>query len=286
MKRNLVIGILLFGALFGVWGQISFPHQETLQRFHQSRTYIVLEDVMFSQFNASIREAAEKHWKITPYEVIDLAKFESINKNTQSSFLMVVIGEYTGVAKNTKYNMLTLIMGHKSGDINKMPEILSIPLAYYINENEDVDEEDYDYKLGGILAGMQYAVKNILTQKLNLTNLKNILNASVKDVKSMELWLTKEDLSVEVNTIEKIQKLYPYKVVIATAAEIEQAIDNKKNNVAFVHKIGNGSVRNSICIKTIISCADGKILYGDFHNVSSKEPDGLLPKDFENLVKK
>ena len=286
MKQNLVIGILLFGVLFGSWGQISFPNQETLQRFLQSKTYIVLEDAMFSQFNTTIREAAEKHWKITPYEVIDLAKFESINKNSQSSFLMVVIGEYTGIRKNTKYNMLTLVMGHKSGDINKMPEIVSIPLAYYIDENNDADEEDYDYKLGGILAGIQYAVRNILTQKLNLTNLKNTLNASVKDVKSMELWLTKNDLSEEVNTIEKIQKIYPYKVVITTAEEIEQAIDNKKNNVAFVHKVGNSAVRNSICIKTIISCADGKILYGDFHNVSPKEPDGLLPKDFENLVKK
>jgi hypothetical protein len=164
-----------------------------------------------------------------------------------------------------------------------MPEILSVPLAYYIDEDSDAETENYDYKLGGILAGMQYAVKHILTQKLSLTNVKNVLNASAKEVKTMELWLTPQDLSQNANTIEKLQAVYPYKVVITTAEAIQQAIDEQKSNVAFVHKIGNPAVRNSICIKTIIACADGKILYGDYHNVSAKEPDGFLLKDFENL---
>lgn len=265
------------------FGQISFPSTETLQKFIQSKTYIVLEDAMFSQFNANIKDIAQKHWQITPYEVINLAKFETINKNPQASFLMVVVGEYSGIGKNTKFDMLTLIMGHKSGDINKMPEILSIPLAYYIDEDSDADPEDYDYKLGGILVAMQYAVKYILPQKLSLANIKTVLNASAKDVKTMELWLTPQDLSQNVNTIEKIQAVYPYKVLITTAEAIQQAIDEKKENVAFVHKIGNPAVRNSICIKAIIACADGKILYGDFHNLSAKEPVGFLSKDFENL---
>ena len=283
MKKYLIISSLLVLFVCKGLGQIAFPNQETLQLFLKSKTYIVLEDAMFSQFNEAIGEAAQKHWKITSYEVINLTKFESINKNPQTSFLMVVMGEYTGIGKNAKYDMLTLVMGHKSGDINKMPEILSIPLACYIDENSNADEEDYGYKLGGILEGMQYAVKNILTQKLNLTNLKSSLNAFSKEVKEMELWLTKNDLSENFNTIEKIQAVYPYKVVITSAEAIQQAIDEKKSNVAFVHQIGNRAVKNSICIKTVISCADGKILYGDFHTVSAKEPNGLLLKDFENL---
>ena len=283
MKKHLIISSLLVLFLGRSFAQISFPSQETLQQFHKSKTYIVLEDAMFSQFNAVIRAAAEKHWKITPYEVIDLAKFEKINTNPNASFLMVVMGEYTHIGKNATYDVLTLVMGHKSGNINKMPEILSVPIACFIDENSDADEENYDYKLGGILKGMQYAVSHILTQKLNLTNLKNHLNASVKDVKSMELWLTKEDLSESVNTIEKIEKIYPYKVVITTAEAISQAIDSQKSGVAFVHTVGNKAIKNTICLKVIISCADGKVLYGDFHTVTTKEPKGLLPKDFENL---
>jgi len=283
MSKNLFISILLTMVLPCSWGQISLPKQETLQSFQKSKTYIVLEDAMLSQFNANIGEIAKKHWKITSFEVIDNAKFEILNKNPQHSFLMVVMGEYTGIGKNAKFDMLTLVMGHKSGDINKMPEILSIPLAVYIDENSDAEEEEYDYKLGGILKGMQYAVKNILNQHVGIRQVFSLLNADAKEVKKMELWLTKNDLSEQVNTIEKIQKIYPYKVVITTAEAIEQAIDNKMPNVAFIHKVGNPAVKNGICIKAVISCENGKILYGDYHSVSAKEPNGLLSKDFEAL---
>jgi hypothetical protein len=259
---------------------IKAPTQETLNAFKSSKTYIVLEDAMFSDFNSNIEDAARQHWKITPFEIISLTQFESICKRPQASFLMVVMGEYTGFAKNSTFNMLTLIMGHKSGDINKMPEILSIPLSYY---HPDGDEEEYGYKLGGILEGFQYAVKNILVRKISVTSLKDIFNNYSKEVKTKELWLTKHDLSAAVNTIEKIKPLYSYKVNITSEEMIKQAIDEKRDNVVFLHKVGNSQVPNATCLKLIIDCSDGKPLYGDYHSISSKEPDGLLPKDFKAL---
>jgi hypothetical protein len=235
---------------------------------------------MFSDFNTNIKEAAQQHWKVTPFEVITLEQFERLCKMPQASFLMVVMGEYTGFARNSTFNVLTLMMGHKSGDVNKMPEILSIPLSYYV---PDGDEEEYGYKLGGILEGLQYAIQNILTQKINITTIKDVFNNYSSEVKTKELWLTKNDLSSAVNSIEKIKPIYPYKVVITSEEEIQKAIDEKRNNVAFLHKVGNSSVSNAICLKLIINCSDGKPLYGDYHSISSKEPDGFLPKDFKSL---
>jgi hypothetical protein len=265
-----------------IQAQIKTPNAETLKAFRASKTYIVLEDAMFSQFNTNIKEIAKRHWNITSYEIITLAEFEKLCKNSQASFLMVVIGEYTGFAKNASFNVLTLMMGHKSGDVNKMPEILSVPLSYY---NPDGDEEEYGYKLGGIIKGVQYAVKNILTQKTNITvaNIKDIFNNYSSEVKTKELWLTKNDLSSSVNTIEKIKNIYPYKVTITSEEAIRQAIDEKRNDVVFLHKVGNSEIRNAMCFKFIINCSDGKLLYGDYHTISSKEPDGFLPKDFNAL---
>jgi uncharacterized protein involved in tolerance to divalent cations len=260
--------------------QIKAPSAETMRAFSSSKTYIVMEDAMFSDFNTNIKEAARLHWKITPFEIISLSQFENLCKTPQASFLMVVMGEYTGFARNSIFNVLTLMMGHKSGDVNKMPEILSLPLSYYL---PDGDEEDYGYKLGGILEGLQYAVKNILTQKINITSIKDIFNNYSSEVKTKELWVTMNDLSSAVNSIEKIKSVYPYKVVIASEEEIQQAIDEKKNNVAFLHKVGNSKTSNTICLKLIINCADGKPLYGDYHTVSTKEPNGFLPKDFKAL---
>ena len=282
--KHILCSLLL---LISIWnntqGQAKIPNAETLKAFRGSKTYIVLEDVMFSDFNSNIKDAAAKHWKITPYEIISLSQFENLCKNPQSSFLMVVIGEYTGLGNSAKFNLLTLIMGHKSGDVNKMPEILSIPLSSY---NPDGDEEDYGYKLGGILEGVQYAVKNVLTQKTNvnsLSSIKEVFNNQSHEVKTKELWLTQKDLSNLVNTEEKIKNIYPYKVSITSEELIQQAIDEKRNNVVFLHKVGNSQVKNSVCFKLIINCADGKLLYGDYHTISSKEPDGFLPKDFKSL---
>jgi hypothetical protein len=116
--------LVVFGTENYMQSQIKTPDAETLRAFRSSKTYIVLEDAMFSEYNSIIKDVAKKHWKITSYEVITLAEFEKMNKMSQASFLMIVIGEYTGFAKNTTFNVLTLVMGHKSGDVNKMPEIL------------------------------------------------------------------------------------------------------------------------------------------------------------------
>ena len=279
-RRNVLIVISLCLFVFSASAQMNIPNAETLKSFKSSKTYIVLEDIMLSDFNANIKEEAKKHWKITPFEVIPYSEFEKKTQSSQESYLMVVAGEYTGISKNTMFNMLSLMMGHKSGDVNKMPEILSIPLSYY---SEDGDEEDYGYKLGGILKGMQYAIENVLTQKINISNLKDILNTHKSEVKTKELWLTTNDLSIFVNTLEKIKQYYPYKVVIKSEEEVQQAIDNNQQGILFVHTVGNEEIKNSICLKIILDCSDGKIYYGDFHSLSSKEPNGLLPKDFQAI---
>jgi hypothetical protein len=284
MKIKYIILLNLF-VLFNIdihtQAQIKAPSAETLKAFSSSKTYIVLEDAMFSDFNTYIKEAAQRHWKITSSEIISLEQFEKLCRTPQASFLMVVMGEYKGFAQNSTFNVLTLMMGHKSGDINKMPEILSIPLSYYLDGD---DEEAYGYKLGGILEGLQYTIKNILPKKTMITNFKDVFNNYSSEVKTKELWVTKNDLSSSVNTIEKIKNVYPYKVIITTEEAIQQAIDEKKSNVVFLHKVGNPKP-NASCLKLIINCADGKPLYGDYHSVSTKEPDGLLPKDFKTLQK-
>ena len=123
------------------------------------------------------------------------------------------------------------------------------------------------------------------TQKttISVSGIKDIFNNHSSEVKTKELWLTKSDLSASVNTVEKIKNIYPYKVVITSEEAIQQAIDNKQNNVAFLHKVGDSKIRNAVCFKFIINCSDGKLLYGDYHTISQKEPNGFLPKDFNAL---
>ncbi len=273
-KHGIILLFLLANSL--LFAQLKFADSKTINEFLRTKTYIVLEDIMFSDFNTAINEAAKKHWKITPYEIINLKKYEQLSKSPKHSFLIVSIGEITGLKTSFSFNLLNLLMGHPSGNINKMKEIIIIPLSYY---SEEGDEEEYAYKLSGILNAFQYYV-------LNHTNedWKKWINENKKDLKNKELWLTKNDISSSIHTTEEIQNLYPYALKIVSEKEIEEAIDKKLPQVAFVHKVGKDINQHAYCLKTIIACSDGKVLYLSYDKITKQEPAGMLIKDFKTLI--
>ena len=88
--------------------------------------------------------------------------------------------------------------------MNSMPDLGSAPLNYASESNDDEDE--YLYKLGGILRFFQYYIN------YNLSNPGSDIKAVVKSNKSKligkELWLLKSDMAEEVNSTEKISKYF------------------------------------------------------------------------------
>jgi hypothetical protein len=278
MKKHIVLILLFVIANTFVLAQIKFADSKTINEFMKTKTYIVLEDVMFSDFNSEIETAAAKHWKITKYEIIDVTTFEKISKNTGNSFLIVTIGEVTGLPTTFSFNLLNLVMGHSSGDINKMKEIIIVPLSYYSEEGDD--EESYAYKLGGILDAFQYYILNQPGD-----DWKAWVKENKKDLKDKELWLTASDLAPEMlYSSEPIKSIYPYTVKIVTEKEIQQAIEKKLPHVAFVHKIGTQANMNAYCMKLIIACVDGKLLYLNYDKITKNEAVGMLQKDFKALA--
>jgi len=273
LKKYYVLFFFIFTVNTTVFSQFKFADADLINQFLKTKTYIVLEDVLFSDFNTAIREVAEKHWKITPYEIIDVATFEKLSKKSELSFLIVSIGEVTGLASSFSFNLLNLIMGHPSGDINKMKEIIIVPLSYY---SEDDEEENYAYKLGGILNAFQYYILNYPGE-----NWKKWINENKKELKNKELWLTSSDLVPHL-TIEQIEEIYPYKVKIVSEKDIKNAVDEKLTHIAFMHKVGNNI--HPYAMKLIISCADGKLLSFHYHKITKNEPTGMSIKDFKLLI--
>ncbi|MFA7401893.1 MAG: hypothetical protein GX612_09485 [Bacteroidales bacterium] len=271
--KNLMFISILITINISVFAQLKFADKETLASFLKTKTYIVLEDAMYSDFNNAIKGAAEKHWKITEYEIIDLESFEKLSKNPKLSFLIVSIGEATGIPGS--FSLLNLIMGDASGDINKMKEIIIAPLSYY---SEESDEEPYAYKLGGLLEAFQAYVRCNPGDDWKLW-----VNENKKELKNKELWVVSNDLSADAGDLKKIGSVYPYPIKIVSQETIRDAIDKKISNVAFVHKVGV-KVKD-YCMKMIISCSDGKLLYINYHKISDANNAGLLIKDFEALTK-
>lgn len=259
---------------------------DDLMRFKTSTTFVVLEQDPFSYFNSSIRPNLELFWKVTPYKVIDYKEFETLKHDSKNSFLFISLAQI--VKTTAKFVVLNLCMGEKSGEIEKMPEIISLPLAYYMEvddeeSDEDVNDPDYTYKLGGLLQTIQfYAVWRIQNPNQDV---EEFVKKSTTQLKDKELWLLAKELPKDLQSPVKIQQIYPYTVKFVTEKEIEEAIKSKKSNVVYLHKIGHEEYKltNVYCFKTLLSCEDGRPYYINYHTISKDKPDAFLKEDFQKI---
>jgi hypothetical protein len=273
-----------------------------LKRFMSSKLYVVMDEDPFSDFNASISECMQLHWKLIPYEIIDAKKFASLRTNPEFSFMFVSMAEVTQTKtslfpsntllfKNkmsSRFVVLNISMGDKSGNIQRMPEIISVPLSYYFEVDEDDDDTEdpeYGYKLGAIIKSMAYVIEKKASQPS--LNIEREIKSYMSEVKNYELWLLTSDLPENLQNVQNISKIYPHIVKIVTQEEIEQAIKTSMKNVAILHKIGpeDYPLKDVYCFKTLISVEDGKPLYFDYHTITNQKSDAFLKEDFEKLLK-
>ncbi len=285
MKKACLVlfNLMVFSSLFA---QVTKATSGDFIRFKTSTTYVVLEQDPFSYFNSSIKSNLELFWKITPYKVIEDKEFQTLKVDSKNSFLFISLAE---VAKSqAKFVWLNLCMGSNSSDVNKMPEIVSIPLAYYMDvddeeSDEDIDDPDYTYKLGGLLKTVQfYADWNIQNQGQKIEDFKK---SSVSLIKDKELWLISKELPKNLQSLNLIKQIYPFAIKLVSEKEIEEAIKSNNDKVLYLHKIGpeDYPIKNAYCFKTLLSCSDGRPYYIDYHTISKDKPDAFLKDDFKNI---
>ncbi len=276
-KIYMKIMIFIYSFLFSqtLFCQVNFAKDADYKDFMQTKTLVVLNNNPFSSYNVVIQKAVETLWKITPYEFITPKEFISKKGNKAYSFLILTDAALEHKKTLMQYNILNLILGGKVNTINDMPDLGSIPLSY---TNEE--EEDYLYKIGGVLQFMQYFVHYNLNNpnKDLLKLLKNIEG----NIGNKEIWLLKNEVDDEVNTLEKIKQYYTGSVKFATEEEIADAIARKDANVIFLHKIGN-NVKENISWKVLISAENGEAVYFEQHKIDQKHPDAFTAEDFGKL---
>ena len=260
--------------------QAPFPTERDMNLFMQSKTLVVLEPVMFSDYNAYIKSVVEENWKITPYEFIEFEEFQEMRVDSSYSFLVLTQTSFERDKSSVYYNFLNLLLGADVKDIAEMPEFCSIPLSY-----SKVEEPRYPIKLGIMLIFMQNHVK-LIAGNIESTGLKNLsyYNKYSNQVKDKILLVTSADLAGEVNTLKKIKATYPHDVRLVSEEEVEEAIDNKAPNTLIVHKVGpENTSKTGWCYKAVFGTEDAKLYFFDHHTVSEKRPDGLLERDFRRL---
>lgn len=278
--RKIIVLLLLIIGWAECFAQVRPARKREYERFRESTTYVVRDRDPFSQFNEHIEAALKKFWTITPVEFISYEEFEKLRTRQDASFL--VFADIKQKNLPHVYEFINFVMGDPKRDFESMPDLGSVPLCY-----RDVDSDSYMYKMGVFVKFMQtMAREGESTPSLRLTRLVNANNPRLKE---MELWLLKEELASEIDSEEKIAKYYPHKVRLVSKDDIATAINQAREDVAILHKIGpEDTIKRPAgqkCWKFIVAVKDGSVLYSHDHEISRAMPDALLSSDLQRIAR-
>jgi len=281
LKGTILAFILLWTSMI-LNAQSYVPTQQDIVTFFTTKTLVVLEDNPLSEFNSIIRTVMQQEWNVTDFDFISNKEFEAKRLDPQYSFIYMSKVAFENDKTDAAYRFLHLSLGGDYFRLNEMPDIASVPLAYY-----GVDEDRYAYKLAILVRFMQNHARLIREHpEIVSANVFKHYNDNIKDIRDKTLYLLKEELAQEVNSASRIKSVYPYEFKIVTVEDIEQAIRERKSDVVFLHKVGpEGTKINARCYKVIIGVADANFYYFDYHKISDKKPDGFLESDFKSLAK-
>ena len=277
----LLISILLIN--FTAQSKEHLPQKEDYQAFLKTKTLVVLDINPMSDFNFKIQEVMESIWTLTEFEFITNAEFEEKKHDSSYSFLISSIATFKVDKTKARYNFLSLLMGENNKKLGEMPDLCSIPLSYL-----RVEDESFAYKLEAFVRFIQDHTKLMIEKpELIKSNAFKYYNRNIQKLNNKTLYLVKEDLTSEINTLEKIKKIYPYDVKIVTRKDVEQAIENKDDKIVFLHKVGpEGTKYKARCYKILIGADSSQFYYFDYHMINKKEKDGLRAKDLKHMASK
>lgn len=276
----LSIGLILFGQ--ALTAQDYVPSRDDVSAFFNTKTLVVLLDNPLLEYNSVIKEVMEQEWNITEFDYITFKEFEELRFDPQYSFLYMSQVMFDNDKTDARYRFLHLSLGGDYFRKNQMPDLASVPLAYY-----NVEEDNYIYKLALLVRFIQNHAKLIQERpEIVSANVFKHYNNNIKDIKSKTLYILEDELSKDVNSAARIRKIYPYKFKIASKDEITEAIKEREENIVFLHKVGpEGTKLDARCYKVIVGASDANFYYFDYHRISSKKPDGLLSNDFKKMAK-
>lgn len=262
--------------------QRPWPTADDAARFLKSVTCVVKEADPFSFYNAEIRDAVDKYWKVTPVKYITVEEFNVMRNDPSYSFLVLTITNFSNDKSGSTYDFLNLLQGADVDELDQHPEFCAIPLCF-----SGAPEEEYSYKLGLIIRFMEYHAELVMKNP-STTALRYLkyYNKNVPEIRNKTILVREDDLAPEVNTLERIAVHYPYKVRIVDEEEIIRAIEEKEKDILIVHKVGPDGVKQTgTCMKTLIGTDDAVMYYYDSHMVDSKNASGLLISDLKRLAR-
>ena len=280
MKKTFLIIVLYMSAVM-LHSQY-VPTPTDLDHFFETKTLVVRDQNPLNTFDGEIKNVMEQEWDITEWDIIPYAEFEEKRKDPNYSFLFLTSVIFEKDKLQARYKFLNLSLGGDYFNLNQMPDLVSVPVAY-----ANVEDETYNYKLGILVRFIQTHIRHIHEHpEVISSNIFKHYNDNTKDVKGKTLYLLPEEMAGDVNSSARIQKIYPHPFKLVDKDVIREAISNRDEEVVFLHKVGpEGTRLNARCYKILIGAGDASFYYFDYHMIGDKKPDGFLAKDLKKISK-
>lgn len=262
--------------------QLHIPTIDDYNRFLKTKTMVVYDDALLSDFNLKIKEVMTRSWNITPVEFINSKEFEKVKDNPGLSFLMTTIVTFDKDKTKARYNFMSLLMGQPKASVRTMPDLCSLPLSYL-----QVEDASFSYKLEAFVQFIQSHVKAVLNNP-SLIGEKGFrqYNKAMGGLSNKKLMLVKDDLAPDIRDIKKIKAIYPHQVEIVTREEIAEIIAKQDPDVVFLHKVGPEKTRvRARVYKLLVGAGDSKLYYWDYQMIKVASDDALQASDLKKLSK-
>ena len=275
--KNLLFLFIAASLSIGVYAAKVVPTAEDLKKFKETKTLIVLENNPLLEFNSKIQKIIKENWDITEFEFIKSDEFEEKRKNPEYSFIVITTNKFPRDKVSTKYKFVTVLLGKKVKRLADNPELISFPLAY-----DNAEEETYIYKLGAVINFIQTHLKMAEKDPSILSSKKF---KYIKQIKNKEIWVTEKELYRDLRKEKNLSAVYPHKIKITTAEEIDKAIAEQNPDVIVMHKVGpEGSKYRGRCYKSIFDANGEKMYYYKVYKIKDK-PDAWINKEFKKFAK-
>ncbi|MBS0012126.1 MAG: hypothetical protein KFF49_11995 [Bacteroidales bacterium] len=279
MKRLTVFSFFLI-IMTLLYSQAPFPEPGEVNSFYNTKTLVVLEDDMFSEYNVYIKNAVRDHWELTDYDFINASSFEEMRKDPAYSFIVLTATRFDKDRSNTIFNFINLLLGKDVGRIEEMPEFCAIPLAV-----QGVDDAEYSHKLDLIIRFMQAHVQHIREDpSMKGKQYLKYYNKFVPEAQDRTILVSVKDLVPELRTAEAADKYYPSNMKLVDDDEVDEAIENREGNTLVLHRVGPAKAENgSLCFKMLLGTDDAKMYFYGEHRISDRRPNGLLINDLKRI---
>jgi hypothetical protein len=259
-----------------VWANPVLASKQQIAMFKNTKTCVVM-DGGISFYSAAVKDAVQKFWKTTDYEIIDQAEFDKRKTDPKYSFIVRMDGAYDKDPGGVSYSYISLVLGDASGNLTKMPEFCSIPLSYTGDH-----ETDYEYIIPVVIKFMQIHLKNLEKDRfpISLNGLKYYNKTGYKDD---VLLLNKDKMAPNADSQEKVGKVYPYSFKLLPASEIQDQITANPAKTIFHFHVGPAEEQGSGKCFELLFDTDGNLYYYNSRKITNDNPDGFNLNDFNQI---